>query len=336
MSKTIRTALVGCAHIHTPNFVKRMNERADVEIAGVWDHDAKRAKANAEALSTGVFATPDAIWSDDSIAAVVICSETDRHRELVLRAAEANKAIFVEKPLGFSADDARVMAKAIAEAGVVFQTGYFMRGNPALRFVKARLDAGDFGRVTRIRHQNCHSGSLGGWFDADWRWMADPAVAGCGAFGDLGTHSLDLVMYLMGRPELVTASMSVVTARYGNACEETGEGNLRFPGGAIGSIAGAWVDAANPVTLEVSGTEGHAVIFNGELYFKSSKVEGADGKTPWKNLEPELKHAFELFFDALAGKEAPLVTVREAADRNAVMEAMYQGAREQRWIAPNY
>lgn len=336
MSKAIRTALIGCAHIHTPNFVKRMNERTDVEVAGVWDHDEKRAKANADALSSPVVADLEAIWNDPAIDAVVICSETDRHLELVLAAARAGKPMFVEKPLGFSGGDAKLMADAISKAGVLFQTGYFMRGNPLFRFVKSSIEAGHFGRVTRVRHQNCHSGSLGGWFDTDWRWMADPAVAGCGAFGDLGTHSLDLLMHLMGRPMLVTADLTVVTGRYGNECEETGEGYLRFADGVLGSIAGAWVDVANPVTLEVSGTEGHAVIFNGELYFKSNKVEGADGKTPWTKLGPELKHAFELFFDALAGEKTPLVTVEEAADRNAVMEALYRGAKEQRWVAPVY
>ena len=100
-------------------------------------------------------------------------------------------------------------------------------------------------------------------------------------------------------------------------------------------MVGGWVDVANPIGLIISGTEGHAHTMNGDLYFKSEKVEGADGKTPWTDLPDPWPHAFELFLDAISGKEnVPLVGVQEAAVRSAVMEAMYQGHKEGRWVTP--
>ncbi|MCU0503671.1 MAG: Gfo/Idh/MocA family oxidoreductase, partial [Anaerolineae bacterium] len=139
------------------------------------------------------------------IDGVVICSETDRHEPLVLAAAAAKKHIFAEKPLGLGATDAYRMAAAIKKAGVLFQTGYFQRGNPLHLFLREQIGAGAFGTITRIRHTNCHAGSLKGWFDTEWRWMADPAQAGVGGFGDLGTHSLDILLWLMGGVKDVTA-----------------------------------------------------------------------------------------------------------------------------------
>jgi len=89
------------------------------------------------------------------------------------------------------------------------------------------------------------------------------------------------------------------------------------------------------VQYVISGTEGHAAVINGELFFQSQRVDGADGKQPWKDLPDAWPHAFELFCDAVGGKEdVPLVGVREAAYRSAVMEAMYDGARERKWVVP--
>jgi predicted dehydrogenase len=331
----LNVALVGAAHIHTPGFIKRLKERGqEVTVRAVWDHDAQRAAKAAADLGTQAVEDVRAIWKNKEIQAVVICSETDRHKDLVLAAARARKHMFVEKPLGMGANDAFAMARAIEKAGVLFQTGYFMRGSPVHQFVREQVQKGSFGKITRVRHSNCHAGSLKGWFDTDWRWMADPAIAGCGAFGDLGTHSLDILLWLFGDVERVIADINIVTGRYGD-CDESGEGLMKFTSGVVGTLAAGWVDVANPVTLLVSGTEGHAHVDNGQLYFTSSKVPGADGKQPWTDLPPAWPHAFELFLDAAMGKPGvPLVTAQEAAVRSAVMEAFYKSASAKKWVAP--
>ncbi len=329
---TVEMALVGGAHIHTPGFITRLNKREDVHVKYVWDHNRERAQRRADDLNTQVCNDLDIIWEDKAISSVVICSETCHHKALVLEAAAAGKHMFVEKPLGMEAEDAYTMAEAIEAAGVLFQTGYFMRGQPIYRFLKAQIAEGALGTITRCQASNCHAGSLKGWFDTEWRWMADVAQAGCGAFGDLGTHMLDIMLWLLGNVGSVTARLEVATGRYG-ACDEYGEGMLAFAEGTIGTLAAGWVDLADPVKLLMSGTEGHATVINGQLYFLSDHVAGADGQAPWRDLPSPWPHAFELFIDAVLGKpDAPLVTPREAAYRSAVMAAMYQAAEEQTWI----
>jgi predicted dehydrogenase len=330
-----KIALVGCAHIHTPGFVKRLQARNDVQVVKVWDHQAERAQHWAGELPGSAVADLAPIWADDDVDAVIICSETNRHQELVLAAVEAGKHMFVEKPLGMGAADAFAMAQAIDAAGVLFQTGYFMRGNPVHRFLREQIAAGAFGKITRFRHTNCHSGSLGRWFDKGWLWMTDMAQAGVGAFGDLGTHSLDIMMWLMGDVTRVTATVDVAVANYG-ACDEFGEGLMVFDNGVVGSLAAGWVDVTHPISLIMSGTEGHAYVRNGELFFKSSQVAGADGEQPWTDLPAAWPHAFELFLDAVVGKEhPPLVSAQEAAARSAVMEAFYRAAETQSWVRPS-
>lgn len=340
----INIGLLGCAHIHTPGFVKNILGRSNVRLKSTWDPNPARSRKYAGDAGASAVATADAILSDPDISAVIICSETNRHQELVSAAARAGKHMFVEKPLGMGAADSYAMAKAIKAAKVKFSTGYFMRGAPIHLFLKEQIEKGLFGKVTRVRGSNCHSGAIGDWFAArpetpadDWRWMADPAVAGVGAFGDLGTHSLDILIWLMGEVESVTASVGTGIQRYANKgsfCDETGEGMIRFKNGAIGTLAAAWDDLANPVTLLVSGTEAHAVVIDGKLYLKSTKLN-LKGDEPFSDLPLARPAGMDAFLDAVAGDAtATLVSVEEAAYRPAVMEAMYEGARTNRWVLP--
>jgi predicted dehydrogenase len=316
-------ALVGCAHIHTPGFIKAIKKRPDVKVKSVWDHDVKRGEKRAAELGAKFVEDVDAVFADHDVQGVVICSETDRHEQLVAPAAAAKKDLFVEKPLGLGAKDAKAMADAIQAAGVKFQTGYFMRGQPAIRFIKERIDKGHFGKITHARASNCHAGALKGFFDDEWRWMAEQKHAGVGAFGDLGTHGLDILMWWLGPVRSCTAARDKGTARYPD-CDEVGEGIIRFESGVIASLAASWDDIANPVTFQVAGTEGHAAIINGETHFQSTHEPNSDIKKPWPTLPEAIPAGFEAFLDAMTGKAAELVSVADAASRSAVMEALYQ------------
>ena len=73
-------AFTGCAHIHTPGFIKAIQKRADdVKVKSVWDHDAERAKKRAGELDAQVVDDPKQIFEDADVKGVIICSETDRH-----------------------------------------------------------------------------------------------------------------------------------------------------------------------------------------------------------------------------------------------------------------
>ena len=330
----ITLALVGCAHSHTPGYAGKLKGSKDVKVKYVWDSDAKRADKWAAELGTRAVSDDTMVWSDPQVQAVVICSQTNLHHRLVLAGAKAHKHLFVEKPLGMTGSECRAMAEAIEQAQVLFATGYGMRTQSAHLFLKEQVARGTFGKITRVRASVCHDGSLGRIFDTDWRWMADPKIAGCGGFGDLGTHSLDLLMWLIGDVESVTADIKVVTGRYG-PCDESGEALIRFKSGITGTLAAGWVDVANPNSLEISGTEGHATIGQGQLYFKTAKLPGADGKKPWTALPSASPQPLDAFLSAVGGKaDVPLVSAREAADRVSVMEAMYRSSAERKWVAP--
>lgn len=329
--KKLSLALAGGAHIHTPGFVALMKKRPDAKVKWVWDHDAARAEKLAKDLDAQKVEELGKIWADPEVAAVVIFSETNRHHELVLAAAKAGKHMFVEKPLGITAKESLAMAEAMEKANLLFTTGYFMRTDAKHIFLKQEIAKGNFGTITRVRGSNCHSGALEGWFDGEYRWMTDPKIAGVGAFGDLGTHKLDILMWLLGDVAAVTAEVKSVTGRYGSV-DECGEGLIQFKQGYTGTLAAGWVDLEDPVQLLISGTEGHALVYDNHLYYRSKKVPGSSSTDPWTQLPPVPRAPLHQFLDAVGGsKDQPLVTPREAAARVVVMEAMYKAARERTW-----
>ncbi len=332
-------AFLGVAHIHTPGFVQRLLERPDqFAVKTVWDDQPARARVAAEKIGCAAVADYRDILRDDSIDAVIVCSETWLHRELVEAAAAARKHMFVEKPLGMGADDAYAMQRAIDAAGVIFQIGHFMRSFPFNRVLKAWIDDGVLGAITRIRHSNVHHGAIGkwfhagsGWYEDGWLWMTDVERSGCGGFGDLGAHSLDILMWLMGDVDAVTAQVDRLLGNY--ACDEYGEGMLRFANGAIGTLAAGWVDVLRPQPILVSGTAGVAYVDNGKMFVKSDNLPGTDGGE-WKDLPEPLPHAFDVFLNALNGVDVALISAKEAADRSAVIKALYQAAETNSWVQP--
>jgi len=331
--KKLGLAFVGVAHIHTPGYLDIVRKRPDCQVKYVWDPDPELAKKRAAEMGAAAVTDLATIWADPSVDLVLVLSQTSRHRDLVLAAARAGKNLFVEKPLGITGAESREMADAIEAAGVLFTTGYFSRTDPTLIFLKDEIARGNFGTITRVRASNCHAGALKGWFDTDWRWMTDPKLSGVGAFGDLGTHKLDILMWMLGAIDSVTAVIRPVTHRYGE-CDESGEALLKFKNGTIGTLAAGWVDVEDPVKMEICGTEGHAVIFNDKLYYQSEKVETSDSRKPVKVLPPAPVQPLPQLLDALNGDPSqPLVTPREAAERVAVMAAIYEAARGQKWVS---
>jgi predicted dehydrogenase len=138
-------------------------------------------------------------------------------------------------------------------------------------------------------------------------------------------------MWIFGDVEKATADIQVAVGNYEDT-DEMGQGLIHFKSGVSATLTAGWVDIECPVTLIISGTEGHAIIDRGDLYFRSKKVEGADGREPWKKLPKSPVVPIHQFINAVQGKEEPLVKPTEAADRVAVMEAMYKGSKKSTWV----
>ncbi len=326
----VTTAIVGTAHIHTPGFVSMIQERDDVRVKAVYDDNLERGQATADTLGATFTTELDTILRDAEITSVVVCTETSRHADLVEQCAAAGKDLFVEKPLATTVEDAARIRAAVEKAGVEFQTGFFMRSSGAIQFAKAEVAAGHLGKITRMRHTNCHDAAIGGWFHPDWEWIPNKSLAGGGGFADLGAHSLDIILMILrpvcGSVVKVAASLGSGFVRYADI-DEFGTGLITFESGATAVIEASWVDPKLRSPIEINGTEGQIHIVGDKVFYLSTHVEGADGSEV-KTLPENAPHAFQLFFDKLNGKPiaVALVSVEEAAEEARVMAQMYIAA----------
>jgi predicted dehydrogenase len=149
-----------------------------------------------------------AVLADPEVDVVSICAPNYVHREIAVAAAEAGKPFWIEKPVGRDANEAAEVAAAARRSGLVTSVGYNYRHAPAVEHVRELVANGDLGRITNVRavfYNNYASEPKGA---LSWRFIRN--LAGFGALGDLMSHVIDLVQYLVGSIGEVSALTSTV------------------------------------------------------------------------------------------------------------------------------
>ena len=328
----ITIAILGVAHIHTPYYVKTLKELPNVKVKYIWDHNKIRAEKCATELNTVTAKSLDEVVNDKEIEAVVVISETNLHKNIVLACAKAKKNLYVEKPLGVNGEESIAMAKAIDESGVIFNMGFGKRSPGFYQFIRQHIEKGSFGKITRIRASCVHGGGLRDKFDTEWRWMADPVQSGGGAFFDMGVHGLDLLLWLMGDAKEATGSIQTANNRY-PGCDEFGEAIINFRNGVVGTLAAGWVDPKDPLDFTIWGTEGYAYLTRDDkIIFSCKSVNNGETITETTMPVASMPHPFVQFLENVEGKGSyELVTAQEAAYVNIVMSAIYRGAQDKIW-----
>jgi predicted dehydrogenase len=175
----------------------------------------------------------DALINDSEVDAVYVATPPDSHQEYVVRVAQAGKPVYVEKPMARTARECEDMISACDEAGVGLFVAYYRRAMPRFATVKELLDSGRIGQLRSVSIRNERPGQLD---EADGGWRVDPEISGGGHFVDLGSHTLDLLDWLLGP---VTHAAGVATnrgARY--PAEDMVTGVFSFRSGVEG--VGLW------------------------------------------------------------------------------------------------
>jgi predicted dehydrogenase len=139
-----------------------------------------------------------------SLDIVDICTPNVLHLEQVEQAVLRKQHIYCEKPLAMNFEEARVMAQMAREANILTHVAFVLRYVPAVRQMKALLEAGRIGEILNFRGHMFHSGYLDPNRPMSWRLRH--SQSGGGVFADLGAHLIDLVHYLIGNVAWVQAA----------------------------------------------------------------------------------------------------------------------------------
>jgi scyllo-inositol 2-dehydrogenase (NAD+) len=213
--------------VHALNLARHV---PGAELALVVDVDEQAAHAASEQWHVPFATDAGVAFDDPSIQAVEICTPSDTHADLIARAAHAGKAIFCEKPIALTLDDADRALAAVARAGVPLQMGFMRRHDAAFREAKRLIDEGAIGRPLTFR-----GASLDGSISPSRDFLAR-----CGGiFVDVALHDFDMARWLIG-DEIVEVSATGAVLMHEALREVHDVDNafvhLRFARGAIGSV----------------------------------------------------------------------------------------------------
>ena len=174
-------------------------EGADlVAIAEPVDAAAKAAQARFGCE----LRTIDQIAASDDIDAVVICTPTDTHADLIEQFARAGKAVFCEKPVDLNVDRVKQALATVEAEGATLMVGFNRRFDPDFMAVKAAIDAGRIGAVEMVTITSRDPGAP----------PYDYIKVSGGIFRDMTIHDFDMARWLLGEEvETVTAQASVLT-----------------------------------------------------------------------------------------------------------------------------
>jgi len=230
MRGEIRVGLIGAGRIgrvHAENLAYRIPEADLVAVSDIFAEAAH--KLAAELSMPAAYEDHRRILEDNRIDAVLICSSTDTHAQLIEEAAQAGKQIFCEKPIAL---DLQKIDRALAEvdrAGVKLMIGFNRRFDPNFRRVREIVAAGEIGQPQILRITS--------------RDPAPPPIeyvkVSGGIFVDMTIHDFDMARYLMGSEvEAIYAAGGVlVDPAIGEAGDvDTAVTTLHFASGALGII----------------------------------------------------------------------------------------------------
>jgi predicted dehydrogenase len=174
-----------------------------IEISNCFSRSAEKRDAfQTEFDVARSAATYDELLADPELDGILITTPNDTHKPLILQAAAANKAVYTDKPISHTLEDAVAIADGVAAAGVVFAVGHSARRLAGHRIMRQWIDEGLLGDVSLAEANFSNERGLE-LTPETWRWYADKSPGG--AFIQLGVHHADTLQYLLGPVRTVTA-----------------------------------------------------------------------------------------------------------------------------------
>lgn len=195
---TLRFGLLGAGRIGKVH-AKAISADAGATLVAVADAMAPAADAIAAQYGCEV-RTIDAILAAGDIDAVVICTPTDTHADLIEAFAKAGKAIFCEKPIDLSLDRVKACLKVVRDTKAVLMVGFNRRFDPHFAAVKAEIAKGTVGAVEMVTITSRDPGAPG----------LDYIGRSGGIFRDMTIHDFDMARFLLGEEVSEVSAMAAV------------------------------------------------------------------------------------------------------------------------------
>jgi predicted dehydrogenase len=352
MAKTYRIAIIGCGGIANGKHMPSLSKLKNIEMVAFCDVVEERAVAAAEkygAEGAKTYTDYTELLKDASIDIVHVCTPNDSHAEIAIAALEAGKHVMSEKPMAKTAADAKRMVEAAKRTGKKLTVGYNNRYRPDSQHLKKVCEDGQLGEIYYAKAHAIRRRAV-----PTWGVFLDEEKQGGGPLIDIGTHALDLTLWMMNNyePKVVLGTSYHKLSQKENAAnawgpwdpkkftvEDSAFGMIVMKNGATISLESSW--ALNTLDVDeakctLCGTEGgadmkgglringeqHSRLFQTEVNLKSGGVAFYDGNT-----ESDADLEMRMWIQAIDEDKDPVVTPEQAFVVSQILEAIYESAR---------
>ena len=356
----LQIGIVGCGGIannkHMPNLKKLNNLCEMVAFCDILPERAEKAKAEYGTPDAKVYTDYQELLKDAEIDVVHVLTPNVSHCPITVAAFEAGKHVMSEKPMAASSADAKKMIEAWKRSGKQFTIGYQNRFRPEVQALKKACVNGELGEIYYAKAHALRRRAV-----PTWGVFPNKALQGGGPLIDIGTHALDLTLWMMDnyKPVSVTGSVfyklgNLPQAAEGNAfgpwdpetyeVEDSAFGMIKMADGSAINLEASWalnVRESKEASTTLCGTLAGAEILSGMSYEKDELIinRGHNGVLMDEHMagggnvayfegatgEPGYEEAKQWLNAILNGTE-PLVKPEQAYVVTQILEAIYRSS----------
>jgi len=195
MSKKLKAGIIGCGAIAEYKYFLALSSIPEVEVVAFCDIIPEKAKALSK-----VYKSPDAkiyedyteLLKDDSIDVIHVCTPNISHAPITVASLKAGKHVMCEKPMATNYKDAKLMCDTAKEAGKLLTIGYQYRCRPEPMYLKKMCENDELGEIYFAKAHALRRRGV-----PTWGVFLKEEEQGGGPLIDIGTHSLDMTLWMM-------------------------------------------------------------------------------------------------------------------------------------------
>jgi len=324
-AQKIRFALIGVGGI-AQTHLQAFAAATSATLVAVVDTRQAATEAVAASHQCQAYASVDELLESATIDAAIVSTPPATHPEICIKLARAGVHVLCEKPLAIDQHAATPMIETAKQCGTILTMASKFRYVSDMVFARQLITSGVLGEI--LLFENTFAGHV----DMGRRWNSLPEISGGGVLIDNGTHSVDIIRYLLG-PIL---SIQAVEARriQGLEVEDTVRLLAKTAGGTIAAVDLSWsINKQTPWYVSVYGTQGTALVGWGESKYKRNvdrdwTVFGS-GYQKVQAFTDQLNN----FCDAVLGTDCLLISHEDALASVEVIDRAYDSLRSDHWVS---
>lgn len=255
--KIINWGIIGCGDVcekkSGPSFYKI--EYSNLEAVMRRDQDKVKDYAMRHKVDK-YYTDADQLIADPQVNAVYIATPPNTHMQYAIKAMQAGKPVYVEKPMGMNSAECEEMIRTSETTNQKLFVAFYRRALPYFLKVKELLESGVIGNVLTVEVKQYRSPRVSDLTSSDHTWRVNKDIAGEGYFYDLASHTLDILDFLLG--EITDAKGFSANLGQFYEVKDTISAILKFKSGVIGN--GRWCFVTSAQTdvdsIIVTGTKG--------------------------------------------------------------------------------